>query len=124
VKTAVKAPTGIRLRQAAHRLELTYDDGSIITLSAELLRVLAPASPGDSLTTIIPGPPAPLIGGKRLVSLLAAEPVGNYALRLRFSDGFDSGIYSWDFLGELGREQSVRWRRYLRLLEDAGLSRD
>ncbi len=120
----MKAPTGIRLRQASFRLELTYDDGSIITLPAELLRVLAPASPGAALGTVVPGQTVPLIGGKRLVSLLAAEPVGNYALRLRFSDGFDSGIYSWDFLGELGREQSIRWRRYLRLLEEAGLSRD
>jgi DUF971 family protein len=120
----VKAPTGIRIRDAERRLELTYDDASITTLSAELLRVLAPASPGDALGTIVPGQPLPLIGGKRLVSLLAAEPVGNYALRLRFSDGFDSGIYSWEFLGELGREQRIRWRRYLRLLEDSGLSRD
>jgi DUF971 family protein len=111
----VKAPVGIRIRHAADRLELTYDDGSIITLPVELLRVLAPALPGQI---------APLIGGKRLVRLFAAEPVGNYALRLRFSDGFDSGIYSWEFLSELGREQGIRWRRYLRLLEEAGLSRD
>lgn len=109
----MSAPIGISIRRGAHRLELTYDDGSTVTLPAELLRVLAPAAAGQN----------PLIGGKRLVSLLAAEPVGNYALRLRFSDGFDSGIYSWDFLAELGREQNIRWRRYLRLLEDTGLSR-
>jgi DUF971 family protein len=115
VTSAVRAPTGIRIRHGADRLELTYDDGGIISFSAELLRVLAPALPGKTV---------PLTGGKRLVSLLAAEPVGNYALRLRFSDGFDSGIYSWGFLDQLGREQSIRWRRYLRLLEEAGLSRD
>jgi DUF971 family protein len=110
----VSAPVGIRVRREARRLELTFDDGSIITLPAELLRVLAPMPPGQSV----------LVAGKRLVTLLAADPIGNYALRLRFSDGFDSGIYSWEFLSELGREQSIRWRRYLRLLQEAGLSRD
>ena len=108
------APIGIRIRRGANRLELTYEDGRITALPAELLRVLVPQPRGQNA----------LIAGKRLVSLLAAEPVGNYALRLRFSDGFDGGIYDWDFLAELGREQAIRWRRYLRLLEDAGLGRD
>jgi DUF971 family protein len=111
----VSGQVAIRIRHAARRLELTYEDGRIISLPAELLRVLAPETPGKT---------TPLISGKRLVSLLAAEPVGNYALRLRFSDGFDTGIYSWEFLHELGREQKIRWRRYLRLLEEAGLNRD
>jgi DUF971 family protein len=111
----VSAPVAIRVRHAARSLELTYEDGRVISLPAELLRVLAPDPPGKT---------SPLTAGKRLVSLLAAEPVGNYALRLRFSDGFDSGIYSWEFLHELGREQKIRWRRYLRLLEEAGLGRD
>lgn len=111
----MSAPVGIRVRHSTHRLELTYEDGSNVALPAELLRVLVPTAPGEH---------PPLIPGKRLVRLLAAEPVGNYALRLRFSDGFDDGVYSWDFLRELGREQGIRWRRYLRLLEDAGLHRD
>lgn len=111
----MSAPVAIRVRSAGQRLELTYDDGRIISLPAELLRVLAPTLPGQH--------PA-LVSGKRVVTLLAAEPVGNYALCLRFSDGFDSGIYSWEFLYELGREQKIRWRRYLRLLEEAGLNRD
>lgn len=111
----VSAPVGIRVRHHAHRLELVYEDASIISLPAELLRVLAPPQPGAGTV---------LLGGKRLVRLRSIEPVGNYALRLRFSDGFDTGIYSWDFLHQLGREQRVRWRRYLRLLEDAGLGRD
>jgi DUF971 family protein len=111
----VSAATGIRIRRDTNRLELTFEDGRIMAFPAELLRVLAPAPPGKS---------EPLLGGKRRVGLLSAQPVGNYALRLRFSDGFDVGIYSWDFLDELGREQNIRWRRYLRLLEDAGLSRD
>jgi DUF971 family protein len=111
---SASAPIGIRVRHSTHRLELSYEDGEIVTLPAELLRVLAPQPPGSH----------ELVAGKRLVRLLAAEPVGNYALRLRFSDGFDSGIYDWAFLCELGREQKIRWRRYLRLLEDARLSRD
>ncbi len=116
--SAASAPHGIRIRHEIHRLELTYEDGTIVTMAAELLRVLVPVPPPP------PGHAKPLIAGKRLVRLLAAEPVGNYALRLKFSDGFDSGIYSWEFLRELGREQNIRWRRYVRLLEDAGLSRD
>lgn len=115
---AVSAPHGIRIRHETHRLELTYEDGTCVSLAAELLRVLVPRPQPP------PGHYLPLIAGKRLVRLLAAEPVGNYALRLKFSDGFDTGIYSWEFLRELGREQNIRWRRYLRLLEDAGLSRD
>jgi DUF971 family protein len=111
----VSAAAGIRIRRDTNRLELTFEDGRLIALPAEFLRVMAPAPPGKS---------TPLLGGKRRVGLLAAQPVGNYALRLQFSDGFDGGIYSWDFLEELGREQSIRWRRYLRLLEDAGMSRD
>jgi DUF971 family protein len=107
--------TGIRIRRDVDRLELTFENGAVASFPAELLRVLAPPQPGKT---------APLIGGKRGVRLRAAEPVGNYALRLRFSDGFDSGIYSWEFLTALAREQNIRWRRYLRLLEDAGLSRD
>ena len=115
---AGSAPHGIRIRHDKHRLELTYEDGACVSMPAELLRVFVPVPPPQSSH-------APtLIAGKRLVRLLAAEPVGNYALRLKFSDGFDSGIYSWEFLRELGREQNIRWRRYLRLLEDAGLSRD
>ncbi len=111
----MSAAVGIRIRRGTNTLELTFEDGRITSLTAELLRVLAPPPPGKN---------APLLGGKRLVRLHAATPVGNYALRLSFSDGFDTGIYSWEFLEELGREQGIRWRRYLRLLEDAGLSRD
>ncbi len=111
----MSSPSGIRIRHGAHRLELSYEDGTNLALPAEFLRVQPPQTPGQQRV---------LVAGKRCVSLLAAAPVGKYALRLYFSDGFDTGIYSWDFLAELGREQSIRWRRYLRLLEDEGLSRD
>lgn len=111
----MSAATGIRIRRDTNRLELTFEDGRITGFPAELLRVLVPSAPGKT---------TPLLGGKRRVTLLSAKPVGNYALCLSFSDGFDTGIYSWEFLDELSREQNIKWRRYLRLLEDAGLSRD
>ncbi len=109
----MSAPHGIRIRHGAKRLELTYDDGSNLSFSAEILRVLVPDPAGK----------AGLVVGKEQVRLVSLVPVGNYALRLKFSDGFESSAYSWAFLHELGREQAIRWRRYLRLLQDAGLSR-
>ena len=110
----MSAPISIGIRRGANRLELTYEQGNIVALPDELLRVVAPMPPGQ----------ASLVAGKKSVSLLAAEPVGNYALRLKFSDGFDTSVFSWEFLHDLGREQNIRWRRYLRLLEEAGLNRD
>jgi DUF971 family protein len=101
-------------------LALSFDDGTEASLPAELLRVESPSAevqghgPGQRV----------LVTGKRRVAITGVEPVGNYAVRLVFSDGHDSGIYSWEFLYQLGREQNIRWRRYLRLLEDAGLTRE
>lgn len=108
------APTQIKIRYAPQQLEIDFEDGSAIMLPAEFLRVQAPFAPGED----------GIIAGKRLISILAAEPTGNYALRLRFSDGHDTGIYSWDYLRQLSREHNIRWRRYLHLLEEAGLSRE
>ena len=107
----MSAPVGIRVRREARRLELTFDDGSIITLPAELLRVLAPMPPGQSV----------LVAGKRLVTLLAADPIGNYALRLVFDDGHDTGLYSWTLLHELGRDAAANWSRYLDRCAAAGV---
>ena len=107
-------PAQISIRQAAKRLDLAYEDGSVLSFPAEFLRVQPPAGPGR----------AELVAGKRLVRILAAEPTGTCALRLTFSDGYDSGVYSWEYLRDLGREQQIRWRRYLHLLEHAGLGRD
>jgi DUF971 family protein len=104
-------PAQIKIRQAAKRLDLDYEDGSSFSFPAEFLRVQPPAGPA-------------LVAGKRLVEIVAAEPEGNCALRLKFSDGYESGLYSWNYLRELGREQQVRWRHYLYLLEQAGLERD
>ncbi len=111
----MNAPTHIRIRHGLRRLELEYEDGSALALPAEFLRVHYPVPPGTT---------APLIAGKRLVGIRAAEPTGNYALRLRFSDGFETGVYSWTYLRDLGREYRIRWRRYLHRLEQAGLSRE
>lgn len=107
-------PAQIKLRQAAKRLDLDYEDGSSFSFPAEFLRVQPPAGANA----------VALVVGKRLVQIVAAEPTGNCALRLKFSDGYESGLYSWAYLRELGREQQVRWRRYLHLLEQAGLERD
>jgi DUF971 family protein len=109
----VSAPVQIKIRQAARRLELNFEDGSALSLPAEFLRVQAPGKAGQYI-----------IPGKKLVSILAAEPAGNYALRLKFSDGHDTGVYSWDYLRQLGREYNIRWRRYLHLLEETGQSRE
>ncbi|MDD2705152.1 MAG: gamma-butyrobetaine hydroxylase-like domain-containing protein, partial [Acidocella sp.] len=94
--------------------EIGFEDGSTISLPAEFLRVQSLSASGR----------AELVSGKRLVSIIAAEPIGNYALRLRFSDGHNTGVYSWDYLRQLDREYNIRWRRYLHLLEETGLSRE
>lgn len=113
-------PTDIRLRQKSRILELVYPDGVNYALSFEFLRVFTPSAearghgPGqETLQT-----------GKREVAIEAVEPVGTYALRLVFSDGHDSGLYSWDLLYNLARHQDELWQDYLGLLEQQGLSRD
>ena len=114
------SPTQIKLRRADNLLEIRFEDGTEISLPAEYLRVHSPSAevqghgPGQQV----------LIARKKQVAITRIEPTGNYAIRLIFSDGHDTGIFSWDYLQRLGREQPIRWRRYLRLLEDAGLTRD
>jgi len=116
----VTSPTQIKLRRAENLLEIKFEDGTEISLPAEYLRVHSPSAevqghgPGQQV----------LIAGKKQVAITAIVPTGNYAIRLSFSDGHDTGIFSWEYLQRLGREQPIRWRRYLRLLEEAGLTRD
>src|SRR5271170_7895361 len=102
-------PTEIRLKQAEKRLEVDFDDGSKFALPAEYLRVESPSAEvqghGPGQRTIV--------GGKQSVGIRAVEPVGHYAVRLVFDDGHDSGIFSWDYLRELGLEQDQRWAAYL-----------
>lgn len=112
-------PVGIRLRKKTAALELTYADGKVYSLPAELLRVFSPSAevkghgPGQDV----------LQTGKSNVQLTDIEAVGRYAVRLTFDDGHDSGIYSWEYLYQLCTEQESRWQDYLARLEAAGASR-
>jgi DUF971 family protein len=112
--------TEIRLDRATRILDVTFDDGSRFSLPAEYLRVESPSAEVQGH-----GPDQKqLVAGRRLVGIGAIEPVGNYAVRLTFDDGHDTGIYSWDYLHELGREQQVRWQNYINAMDARGLSRD
>ena len=112
-------PNEIKLHQKSRRLELIYEDESY-ALDFEFLRVYTPSAearghgPGQEV----------LQTGKRNVTIERIEPVGTYALRLVFSDGHDSGLYSWDMLHNLGRHQAELWAEYLKQIERNGLSRD
>jgi len=113
-------PTEIRLAKDRRTLSVVFDDGAVFVLPAEFLRVVSPSaevqghSPAQRQT----------VPGKRTVTIAAVEPVGNYAVRLRFDDGHDTGIYGWDYLHRLGTEQDERWAQYLDELAAKGMSRD
>jgi len=113
-------PIEIRLNRAARTLDLTFDDGARFALPAELLRV---ESPSAEVQGHAPDQKK-LVTGRRDVGITAVEVVGNYAVRLTFDDRHDTGIYAWDYLYRLGREQAAIWRDYLAALERDGLSRD
>lgn len=113
-------PVSLTLHRVSRVLELGYEDGKHYRLPFELLRVLSPSAevrghgPGqETLQT-----------GKREVELNGLEPIGNYAVRHVFSDGHDTGIYSWDFLYELCVRQDALWQEYLDKLAAAGVDRD
>ncbi|HUQ29844.1 MAG TPA: DUF971 domain-containing protein [Usitatibacter sp.] len=112
-------PTDITLHQQSNMLDVTFEDGSRYSMPVEYLRVYSPSAevrghgPGQEV----------LQAGKRNVSVKAIEPVGMYAIKLVFSDGHDTGIYSWDYLHELGTKYDTNWRTYLARLEHAGASR-
>lgn len=113
-------PTEIKLHQASRVLELVFADGRAFRLPYEFLRVHSPSAevrghgPGQEVLQV----------GKRDVTIKDVEPVGHYALRPTFSDGHDTGIYSWDYLYDLGVRQDEFWRRYLQRMDAAGASRD
>lgn len=112
-------PTEINVHKQSATLELKYQDGTLHTLTAEYLRVYSPSAevqghgPGQSV----------LQHGKRDVQFLDLEPQGNYAVKIVFSDGHDSGIFSWEYLYQLGAHQAENWAHYLEQLEAAGKSR-
>ena len=113
-------PTEISLHQASRRLELTFDDGIHGQLSCEFLRVFSPSAEvrGHGAGQEV------LQTGKEEVNIDAIEPVGNYAVRLIFSDGHDTGLYSWDYLYELVLNQASMWQAYLDKLAAAGITRN
>jgi DUF971 family protein len=113
-------PIEIRLKRAEKLLEVAFDDGASFRLPAEYLRV---ESPSAEVQGHGPGQKQ-LVHGRAGVGIVAVEPVGNYAVRLRFDDGHDTGIYSWRYLHLLGREQDERWADYLGELAEKGLSRE
>jgi DUF971 family protein len=109
-------PTEIRLRKTSRLLSVAYDGGESFDLPFEYLRVFSPSAevkghgPGqETLQT-----------GKQAVGILTVEPIGHYAVRLVFDDGHDSGLYTWKYLYELGRNQQQNWRSYLDRLKAAG----
>ena len=113
-------PTEIKLHQKSRLMEIAFSDGQSFQLSYEFLRVYSPSAevrghgPGQEM----------LQTGKREVDILGIEPVGSYAVQPQFSDGHDTGIYSWDYLHDLGANHDALWREYLARLEAAGASRD
>jgi DUF971 family protein len=111
--------TDIKLRRAENLLDVSFADGAFFSLPAEYLRVESPSAEvqGHSAAE------HQLVPGKSKVAIVNIEPIGNYAIRLIFSDGHDTGIYSWDILHRLGREHPQRWAAYLKRLSAAGLSR-
>ncbi|HLY44684.1 MAG TPA: DUF971 domain-containing protein [Stellaceae bacterium] len=113
-------PTELRLRRAEKRLDITFDDGRQFSLPAEYLRV---ESPSAELQGHGAGEKA-IIGERAHVGILALEPVGNYAVRIKFDDLHDTGLFSWDYLYQLGVEYDKRWPTYLTALAARGLSRE
>ena len=115
-----RVPTTITLHQKSRVLEIAFSDGKTFRLPYEFLRVYSPSAevrghgPGQEV----------LQTGKRSVEIRSLEPVGSYAVQPMFSDGHTTGIYSWDYLYELGENQEKLWRDYLAQLAKAGASRD
>src|SRR5512140_152146 len=113
-------PTEIKLHQVSRLMELSFDDGKHFELSYEFLRVFSPSAevrghgPGQEVLQI----------GKKDVEITGVEPVGSYAVPLVFSDGHDSGIYSWGYFYNLGQNQETMWAHYLQRMQEAGASRE
>jgi DUF971 family protein len=112
-------PSELRLHENGTRLTIQFDDASVYDLSAEYLRVESPSaevqghSPSERKT----------VGGKKNERIVEIAPVGNYAVRLDFDDGHNTGIFSWGYLAELGRDYDRKWGAYLKALEAKGLTR-
>ena len=120
LKAGAPTPHDITVHSQSRILEVSFSDGVTFRIPFELMRVYSPSAEvkghGEGQET--------LQSGKREVDLLALEPVGNYAVQPRFSDGHDSGIFSWDYLYFLGSQQEQLWKDYAQRLQAAGVDRD
>ena len=112
-------PTELRLDRAKATLHVAFESGEQFALPAEYLRVESPSAEVQGHVAS----QKQIVGGKRKVKITGIEPVGNYAVRLTFDDGHDTGLYSWDVLHELGREHDAKWSAYLRALKAKRLER-
>ena len=113
-------PTEVRLHQKSRILEIAFADGKTFRLPCEFLRVYSPSAevrghgPGQEVLQV----------GKKDVEITRIEPVGSYAIQFRFSDGHDTGIYSWELLYDYGAHHEEMWRHYLERMKEAGASRE
>jgi DUF971 family protein len=113
-------PTEIKLHQKSRELEIHFDDNAEFRFSCEFLRVYSPSAevrghgPGQEVLQV----------GKKNIDITAIDPVGSYAVKLVFSDGHDTGLYSWDYFYDLGKNQESYWKTYLARMEQSGASRD
>ena len=120
LKAGAPTPQALTVHEASRVLEVAFSDGATFRIPFELMRVYSPSAevqghgPGQEV----------LQTGKRDVTIVAVEPVGNYAIKPIFSDGHESGLYSWQYLYELGERQSELWQGYLDKLQAAGVDRD
>ena len=118
--SSTPVPTEVKLHQTSKVLELTFADGHAFRLPYEYLRVYSPSAevrghgPGQETLQV----------GKKDVAITNVEPVGHYAIQPTFSDGHDTGIYSWEYLHDLGMRQAELWQRYLDRMAEAGASRE
>ena len=114
---AARTPTEIRLRRQSRVLDVAFDDGQRFELPFEYLRVYSPSAevrghgPGQETLQL----------GKHEVQVTRVDPVGNYAVRLVFSDGHDTGLYTWGYLYELGETRAAKWQHYLDRLQQLGI---
>jgi DUF971 family protein len=113
-------PTEITLHQQTHALEISFDDGTRYRLPYEFLRVFSPSAevrghgPGQEVLQV----------GKKNIGVNGVEPVGTYALKILFDDGHDNGLYTWEYLQELGKYQDAMWHEYLSKMKAQGVSRE
>lgn len=113
-------PTELTVHQKSRLLDIAFDDGSAFSIPFELMRVYSPSAevkghgPGQETLQV----------GKREVGIKGVEPVGNYAVKPLFTDGHESGIFTWDYLYKLGSEQQALWQDYMNRLQAAGFEGD